>query len=227
MPGKILVAVAAAFLTATASASPIPDRERVRLLVDAGEWGDVIEILTPALERNPYRGEDWHILGVAHARLGDCETAAPLLNRGIELGVNSRTWGMQDAHVEAAQCAALLGDPGLAVDHLSIAQARYKFSDFERFNADPTYAELIEQPEYRRLAGLGDWANVDRVEGWTADLDYFVDLMERRHPDPFHTADEREWRNAVAELREQIPVLTDLAIRVRRRLADHRCRTGV
>ncbi len=57
---------------------------------------------------------------------------------------------------------------------------------------------------------LRDWSKTHRTAGWRADLAYFVDLVERRHPDPFHSVEEKEWRSAVQQLRMRIPRLTDI-----------------
>ncbi len=195
-----------------AHGGPMSDRAAARELVKAERWDDAVAALTRVLEVNPYQGDDWYLLGVAHSRRGNCETAAPLFKRAIELGTNGSTWGMMHAHVEAAQCAAQVGDVDAAIDHLAVAQARYKFSEFERFSADPRFEKLIGHPAYRRLAGIRDWSTADRVEGWSADLDYLVDLLERRHPNPFHTVDETAWRAAADSLRQQLADLKDIEI---------------
>lgn len=210
---KPFFAVLAAISSCTvAMAAPIPDRAGVYGLVSAERWSDVVSLLTRTLEVNPYYGEDWYLLGLAQSRLGDCKTAARHFTRAIELGANSKSWGMRDAHVEAATCAALLDDIDTAVDYLSTAQTRYEFSGFERFDSDPRFENLIADPAFRRLTGKRDWSAVSRVEGWSSDLDYFLDLMERRHPDPFHTVDKEDWYAAANTLRQQLPELTDLEV---------------
>ncbi len=206
---SILVALFAS--CSAASADTFAERGRVPALVQAEQWSEVERLLTGTLETNPYHGEDWYYLGLAHARRDDCEAAAPLFVRAIELGVNGTSAGMLRAHVEAAQCAVLLEDLDAAVRHLDTAQARYKF-DPTRLGADPRYAALLRHPGYRRLVGRRDWSGVARVDGWSADLDYFTDLVERRHPDPFHGIDENAWRDAAAALRDAIPDLSDLEV---------------
>ena len=207
-----LVALAALTGSAAVTAGPMMDRTGIEELMRAERWSDVVPVLTRALETNPYYGGDWYALGLAHARLGDCETAAPLFTRAIELGTNGKTRGMQDARIEAAICTAALGDLDAAIDHIAIAQGRYKFNDFERLESDMRLTKLIAEPAYRQLSGKRDWSAVGRVEGWSSDLDYFVDLMERRHPNPFHTVAEEDWRAAARELRDQLPELADVEI---------------
>ncbi len=210
---KPFLAVLAAMSSGTvALAGPIPDRAGVHDLVSAERWSDVVPVLTGALETNPYYGEHWYLLGLAHSRLGDCETAAAHFIRAIELGANSKSWGMRDAHVEAASCAAQTGDIETAVHHLAVAQARYKFNGFERFDSDPRFERLIADPVYRQLTGKRDWSTVSRLEGWSSDLNYFLDLMERRHPNPFHTVDKKDWHAAANALRQRLPKLTDLEV---------------
>ena len=212
LKNAFLAFLAAMSSWAVAPAGPIPDRAGVYELVNAEQWSDVVPLLTRSVEINPYYGEDWYLLGLAHARLGNCEAAEEPFARSIELGANGRSWGMRNAHVEAAACAAQLGDIDAAVDHLAVAQARYKFNGFERFDADPTFERLTADPAYRRLTGKRDGSAAGRVDGWSSDLDYYVDLMERRHPNPFHTVDKADWYAAVSTLRQQIPELTDLDV---------------
>ena len=192
----LLVAVTALAPLTVVTAGPMTDRNQLYEMVSDERWEDLRSVLTPALDANPYQGEGWYLLGIAHSRLGDCESAAPMFARAIELGVSGNGPGMRSAHVEAAACAASLGDLEAAVDHLAIAQARYKFSDFEGFTVERGTAQLAEHPAYQRLAGHRDWTDIGRVDGWSADLDYFIDLIERRHPHPFHAVDEDEWRAA-------------------------------
>ncbi len=195
-----------------AAVSAGPDRGPLYELVAAERWSDVVEYLDARLDENPWYGEDWYLLGLAHARLGDCESAAPLYARAIELGSNATTWGMRDVRTEAAACAALSGDIDAALEHLNVAHSRHKFDDFGRFAGDTRFEALSEHPDYRRISGAGDWSSVDRTAGWRADLAYFVDLMLERHPNPFHTVGEAEWRAAVDSLNAEIPQLTDLQV---------------
>ena len=95
------------------AASDAAERSTLYELVRNEQWPDVVELLNERLEANPYYGEDWYLLGLAHARLGDCASAAPLYGRALELGNNASTWGMRDARIEAAQCAAVLDDVNL------------------------------------------------------------------------------------------------------------------
>jgi hypothetical protein len=208
----LLVAVTALAPLTVVTAGPMTDRNQLYEMVSDERWEDLRSVLTPALDANPYQGEGWYLLGIAHSRLGDCESAAPMFARAIELGVSGNGPGMRSAHVEAAACAASLGDLEAAVDHLAIAQARYKFSDFEGFTVERGTAQLAEHPAYQRLAGHRDWTDIGRVDGWSADLDYFIDLIERRHPHPFHAVDEDEWRAATEAVRQQLPELTDLQV---------------
>ncbi len=210
----ILAALILMFIHGTAPGGAMPDRAGMNELLRAERWDDIVAALTPALEINSYHGEDWLLLGLAHSRRGDCKTAAPLFTRAIELGANGKSPGMMHAHVEAAHCAAQLGDLDAAVEHLAIAQERYEFADFERFSEDPRFERIVQHPVYRQMAGIRDGSTDDRIEGWSADLDYFVDLVERRHPDPFHTVESDEWYAAVDSLRQQLSKLGDLEVAV-------------
>lgn len=204
--------VAAAWLSAPANAGYFGDRVEARRLILDENWAQAVETYQDLLETDPYHGSDWFFLALAHAGLGDCANARPAMERAIALGVDGTEGGMSAARVEAAACAAEMGAVDAALEHLSIAQARYGFSDFGGLEDDPRFSSLIGLPHYADLAGTRDWSKMGRTAGWRADLDRFAGLVERRHPKPFHTVSEREWRAAARALRRRIPTLSDLEI---------------
>jgi|CXWL01.1.fsa_nt_gi hypothetical protein len=194
-----------------AAGDPVAERAQARALVAAENWPAAAAAYRALTSADPDAGADWYYLGAALARSGNCADARPALDRAIALGVNGARSGLRRAHVDAAGCAATIGDADEALRHLAIAQARYGF-ELGRLAQDQRFATLIRDPRFRRLAGDIDRAGLGRVAGWQGDIDFYTDLMLRRHPNPFHSVDEAQWRRSAAELRAQIPHLTDAEV---------------
>lgn len=206
----------AALYAATGAAAEIADPLRAAdealSLIEAEDWPAAAAAYGRLVDYNPYQGAYWYGLGLSRARLDDCDSAAPALDRAIALGVDGRDRPYAAARMEAAACASERGDVATALDHFLIAWGRLKFSDLERLEADDRYAALRAHPDYRRLTGGIDRDALSRDEGWRHDLRYLAELVEIRHPDPFHAQSEAAWRRAVDELDASIPRLTDLQI---------------
>lgn len=188
------------------------NRDSARELIHEGRWEDAVKAYSQLVVSNPYRGTDWHFLGVAYARAGNCTAAQSAFVRAVELGSGGYNWDLRDTHIEAAACDVALGELNSALDHLSIAQARFKLSDFDTLRNDPRFSNLVREARFARLSGSGGPPGIGRVEGWSADIDRYVDLIERWHPNPFNSINEQTWRRAVTELRDNISDLSDLQI---------------
>jgi hypothetical protein len=201
----------AALIGASASASPIDQRGAAQARLAAQDWPAAAAAYRALVAADPDHGGDWYRLGEALARQGDCAAAAPAFARAIALGVDGGREGLLRAHVAAARCAAAVGDLDGAISHLAVAQARYGYDGFASLAAEPQFAALAADPRFRRLAGQRQ-PNLGRAAAWRADLDYYVDLVLRRHPNPFRDVSERAWRGAAASLRARTARLDDVAI---------------
>lgn len=208
----VLPALAALALALPAAADPVADRAEGRRLVAARDWSGAAAVYRRLVAGNPDMGSDWYFLGLSLART-DCEAARPALERAIELGATGSAGSLRQAHLDAAGCAAEAGDRATALRHLSVAQGRLGFADLAALENDESFASLVGDPAWARLAGKA--AAVDRVQGWRADLGWFVELVGRRHPDPFHTVGEAAWRAEAGRLDAEIPRLSDLEVTLR------------
>lgn len=196
-----------------AAADPVSQRAEALALVSDGNWSDAAQAYERLSSNNPDRGDDAYFLGLALAKSGQCQRAIPVLARAIELGATGSAASLRRAHYEAAACAAETGDRASALAHLSAAQGRLGFAGMDAAGEDPRFGALAQDPAFRQLAGLTD--ETDRVRGWRGDLAWWVELVGRRHPQPFHAVAEPEWRRAVAQLDADIPTLSDLQITAR------------
>ncbi|HEY0304666.1 MAG TPA: hypothetical protein VGC44_06825 [Longimicrobiales bacterium] len=86
----------------------------------------------------------------------------------------------------------------------------------ERLRTDDAFASMREDPEFRKLAGFPP-ANLTRDQRWQFDLDYLVEEAKRLHGAPERFAFRKEFDDAAAALRRDIPRLDDETIIARLR----------
>ncbi|MBX7248412.1 MAG: hypothetical protein K1X35_05095 [Caulobacteraceae bacterium] len=208
-----LAALAALAIASNVQADPVADRAEGRRLLGERKWAEAAAVYRKLTGANPDMGADWYFLGISLARI-DCKAARPALERAIALGATGSAGSLRQAHLDAAGCAAEAGDRAAAFAHLRVAQGRLGYSDFAALARDESFAPLLRDPEWGRLAGTAS-PGLDRVQGWRQDLAWFTELLVRRHPHPFHAVSEAEWRAEAARLEADIPGLDDLQVTLR------------
>lgn len=194
-----------------AHADPIAERARADALYQAKDWAGAGEAYRALATADPDLGLDWYRLGVALARSGDCAAAEPALQTALKLGAGGSRPSLARAHVELAGCQAARGDLEAALANLSVAQGRLGFDGFEDLAKDARFTGLAADPRFRRLAGVaGTGGRPDRTAGWRSDLAWLAELVQRRHPNPFHDIGRTAWLGEVRRLRADIPRLSDV-----------------
>lgn len=175
-------------------------------------WDDELDRALPAYidltTQNPWDGELWYGRGRAEARTGDCQGALRSLNRSLELGVNGRREGLRLALYERAACFAATGDVEAAIADLETASGRWEFSGWSNLAADERFASILDHPRLLEISGQLP-QGLSREQGWSADLDFAVDLMRRRHINPFTQISERDWLREVETIRSSIATSSD------------------
>lgn len=194
--------------TGGATADPMTDRAEAFSYISSEAWPQAVSAYRALVTAQPQVGADWYYLGVALARSGDCVNALSALERSLALGVNGARVGVRRAHVEAAACAITAGDVDSATAHIAIAHERLGLQ-LDRLTPDPRFSTFVQTPNYAQLTGAANSRSSDPARGWQADLDYFVELASRRHPNLFHAVEENAWRRSAAAFRAQMPTLSD------------------
>jgi tetratricopeptide (TPR) repeat protein len=189
---------------------PMLARDAAMDLYQAGEFVAAGEAYEDLLAVNPADGGYWYYLARSRSQARNCEGAIPAMQQSIALGSFGGT--LRRSLVELAGCLAISGRHEEALASLRRAQIHYNFSAFEQLANDGRFGTLIETSEFQRLANPGMALTGDRDEGWRADLTYLVNLMEARHPNPFHTVSEADWRTAIEVLDRDIPVMSDVQV---------------
>ena len=178
------------------------------VLIKEERWQEAVNAYAEIVSKNSYDGINFYYLGNAQSRNGDCLSAAPSLQRALTLGVNGRQSGMRQASMEIVTCAASLGDTLTARKMILKSWREYGMRDFSGFEQNDSLAELRSDPEIGSLVDLALPNNaLDRNGQWIADIDYFSRLIIETHPEPFHTADEGEWRDQIETLKSTVPNL--------------------
>ena len=205
----LFLTAALPFLPMTAAIAQTPAQKE-----QAAEWlwdGELEQALPAYVDMttiNPWDGELWYGRGRSEARTGDCEGAIRSLDRALELGVNGRREGLRLALYERAACLAATGRMDAAIADLEVASGRWEYSRWDRLAGDERFASILDHPRYLEISGqLPD--GLSREEGWSADLDFVVDLMRRRHINPFTRISERDWLAQVETIRSSIAASSD------------------
>jgi tetratricopeptide (TPR) repeat protein len=209
---SFLLAALMTGLAADAAADEMTDLRTAEAHLRAERWAEAEQILDRLIAANPAQGGYWHYRAVARAGSGRCDVARPDFQRAIALGSFGDDFWVRHALVEDAACASLEGATGQALDRLATARDRYKLTDFTRIDEDARFIALHELTGYARLAGRVTGPALSRNQGWRHDLDWYVELVLARHPDPFHTTPEAVWRAEVERLGRAIPDASDVEI---------------
>lgn len=211
-----MMRLSALFLTAALPLLPMAQAvaQTPEQKIQASEWlweGDLERALPAYVDmttQNPWDGELWYGRGRAEARTGDCHRALRSLDRSLELGVNGRREGLRLALYERAACRAATGQIDAAIADLETASGRWEYSDWSALASDERFADILDHPRLQEISGqLPD--GLSREDGWSADLDFAVDLVRRRHINPFTQTSERDWLRGIETIRSSIATSSD------------------
>lgn len=199
------------FLSPSGQAQQPAQREAALDMLTSGDYaaaGAAYESLT---RLNPYDGVLWYYRGRAELRSARCQDAIRSFTRALGYGVSGDRSGIRAALVSRAECYALQGDYSAALSDIGEAQARWDYSDFDRISENPAFAELVATNAYRQLVGIAA-PGLNREQAWQVDIDFFVDMVERRHIHAFHTVSRDAWIAEAMSLRSRIAVSSDLEL---------------
>jgi len=169
-----------------------------------------IELLQQVVERTPDRAEAWRALSRAYEWSGN-------LKEAIEAGESARALGGYGGSLLAyrlAQLHAEAGHSGPALDWLEVA-LHERFENRPRIAGDEAFAALADEARFQKLAGILPTNLTSRTQRWLFDLAYLVEEAERMHADPARPAFAPPFRNAAAQLKNEIPALNDDQIYLR------------
>ncbi|MGE0592639.1 MAG: hypothetical protein AB7G23_10580 [Vicinamibacterales bacterium] len=158
------------------------------------------DVLTTAQPESPHV---WEGLWRSSVSLGHWQEAA---TAGARLEALGHTLGAAVAY-DVAEAHARLGNEPETLDWLRRA-LRNRYEDRTGLIERDAFASLRDNPAFLQIAGAvpGD---LDRIRGWTFDLDFFVEEARRLHVHPERPAFSEAFGDAVARLRSQLPQLSD------------------
>lgn len=169
-------------------------------------WKDAYTSYQKLTAQNPYNPKFWGRYAYASLNTGNFQEAISAGYGAIETGVPQGQLSLIMAKSHTA-----IGQTSPAVQWLKIHLEDGKGTPSE-VAQDAELATLASSPEFKELVNLKDLNTQDRNEGWRSDLDYLVELMEKRHKNLFHTVKQKDFEQTVEKLHTQIPELSDLEI---------------
>lgn len=207
---------AAAVVSAAVGRSPVPAQAEPALTpvqihdmksdawdaYDAGDHARVVELVSRIVRFDPDDAYLWRLLGRSAATLGRHDVAVQALERARALGVFSPANAARDI----ARQYALEGDRAQALRWLEQAldsrlPARWRLLD------DAAFADLRDDPRFRRLAGQPDEAELSPGMGRRADVAFLVDEALRMNVNPARPAASPAFRAAAEDLERRAPDL--------------------
>ena len=187
-------------------------------------WQLALPILQKLTKQFKDDGETWYLLGLSYRQNGDFNKAAKALKESIQLG--SRLKGIptgasnpNDVMVKIAEIYAQLEDEQLTKAWLTRA-LNHRWDDKPKLSgrslfqkgSNPYFAQYENKPWFKQLAGTTVAKDINRIDGWKADLSYLVSEIKRLHVDPFHHVSEAKFNDKVEEINKQIAELDDQQI---------------
>ena len=158
------------------------------------------------MEGNPVHPQPQGELAKALFAAGDYVPAVEAALRASELGYGD--YG--EMIVLAARAALRAGDAESGAQLLLFAlDLRYR--DVESLRSDPDFAPLQTILQIADALGIQD-TELDRTDGWRADIDYFDREYRRRALAPFGAVAPDEFAGALGWLVTNVPTLSDAEI---------------
>lgn len=180
----------------------------------AGDWAEAARLWVQVVTNNPVNGNYWARLAEARFENKDYAAAAVAYEKARDLGVQ-RQESFDETPSEIAYriacCHAGLGDREQAVDALERALAA-GFRDLDRARADDCWEFVRAEQRVRDLLGIVEASDLSRDEGWRIDLWFMAREVKRLAYAPFGEISEADFDRRVAELVDQVPVLSDAQI---------------
>ncbi|MBI3844135.1 MAG: hypothetical protein HY292_05790 [Planctomycetes bacterium] len=177
--------------------------------VSENKSAEAAAMLERAVALNPCDADTWYQLAIARYGAQDFRGAIPAFEKAMTLGAN---FPFNSAY-NVACCEARLGERDKAFEWLQKA-LDLGFRDLEAARADADFESLRTDPRFRDLLLTADVSKMSRDEGWRYDLALLVREMKRLHFSPYRRTSEKGFAAAVAKLRDDLPKLSDNAIKV-------------
>lgn len=181
-------------------------RTRAQASYAAQNWQEaesLLEVLVREYARDPVT---WRMLALTRSHLGQhLEAAAAFERAGALTG-----WDIEfDNGYRAAASYYAAGDRERA-----FAKLREMLFDRHAMNREalinsPLFYPLREDSEFLELIGRRDSSGWSREEGWTRDIEHLYQEVKRVNPDYRHRPFPAEFERRYAELKRNVPRLSD------------------
>jgi hypothetical protein len=139
-----------------------------------------------------------------HEQQGDARSAIDGYRRALAIGFENRDW----ISYRIARLFAQLSEPDSAIAWLDRALAA-RYGDRPDLANDEAFADMMDDPHFRRVVGRLPDREFTREEGWRYDIDFLVSEARRMHVAPHRPAFSAEFETAARDLRARVPDLTN------------------
>ena len=181
-------------------------KARAKQLVEVGKLAEAQALMEQRARDYPRDPENWRLLAGLRSATGDHTGAA----EAYETAGTLWGWGIGQANGYMAAASHLAaGNRRKALDRLRwLIEEQHGFYRASLYNW-PEFAALKEDPEFLTLIGRVDAGGWTRERGWLHDIDLLHDEVKRVNPDyrdaPFPAA----FTRAYAQLKANVPKLSD------------------
>jgi hypothetical protein len=179
-------------------------REKAELAYSERDAATALKLYSALTEAYPNDPDAWLGLSFAHEWSDGIEEAIFAAERVQQLGYFSQA----SLSYRLSRLNALAGHREFALQWLRTALAS-RYEDRPEIQSDEAFSDLLDDPDFRALAGMLPGGAVSRDEGLKFDLRYLVEEARRMHAAPDRPAYGEEFQSAAQELESAIPELTD------------------
>ena len=194
--------------SATAGADQFFDLRRIDSLIGRREYAAAELLLIQAVARDTANGEVAYSLARMQDIAGRCSDAIPHYRAAWLVGFAGPYRALA-----LARCYAHVRDRESTLAWLDTALL-YRLDGRTSLSRDTTFALLLDDARFRRIAALPPASITSREDGWRFDIDLFSEEAKRLHPSTQRIVFAADFDRRIAELESRVGALSDEAITV-------------
>lgn len=214
-----VIALAMAALTTPWAASDSPTTpaehltkvQQAQALYDQGNFAAAGALAAQVTAEDPINGKLWKLEANAYRRAGNAAEAVKAYEEVGKLNFDI----FSDALAAARLYAGSLGDKAAALRWLDRALYTLRMPGRTDLAADPAFASMVNDANFKKLAGVPLNPVTNRNAKWRKDIDFLVEESQRLHNSPRREAFSKKFVNYAERIKDDVPTLSDTDIFLR------------
>lgn len=192
------------------------NRNKALNLVRSENWQAAKPLLASLTSQYPDDGDTWYIFGLTYFQLGEWQSAIDAYKRTLALGtilsgIPKASAPSNDIMIKIAEAYAELGQEFNALHWINKAlEARY--DEKHSLASNKHFSKISDSIAFQKVVGSYVPNKLSRVQSWRFDLNYLVSEITRLHVNQFHSVNETQFTEMVADIDRKIPTLSDKEI---------------